>query len=103
LGIRYAPGWVFLTYAASVPTALAAYIWYTRYFERRAATELSIHGARVHAVLGMALGLLLFCVTLGTVTAFGSVTVTKGAGIAAIGLVGISLSSAGTIRICVEC
>lgn len=94
LGIGHAPGWVFLTYAASVPTALAAYIWYTRYFERRAATELSIHGAKVHVVFGVALGLVLFCVSLGTVAALGSVTVTQGAGLAAIGSVGISLSSA---------
>lgn len=93
-GIRHAPGWVFLTYAASVPTALAAYTGYTRYFERRAATELSVHGARMQAVFGVTLGLLLFCVTLGTVMAFTSVTVTTGAGVAAVGSVGISLSSA---------
>jgi membrane protease YdiL (CAAX protease family) len=94
LGIRHAPGWVFLTYAASVPTALMAYIGYTRYFERRAATELSIHGAKMHAVIGVILGLLLFCVTLGTVTAFASVAVSTGAGIVAVGSVGIALSSA---------
>jgi CAAX protease family protein len=40
LGIGQAPGWVFLTYAASVPTALAAYAGYTRCVERRAAIGL---------------------------------------------------------------
>jgi CAAX protease family protein len=93
-GIRHEPGWVFLTYAASVPSALAAYIGYTRHFEGRAATELAVQGARKHAVFGVTLGLLLFCVTLGTVMAFANVTVGPGAGIAAVGSVGISLSSA---------
>lgn len=94
LGIRRAPAWVFLTYAASVPTALAAYMAYTRYIEGRAATELSIQRAGMHAIGGVLLGLLMFCVTLGTVAAFAGVTVTKGVGIAAIGSVGISLSAA---------
>ena len=94
LGVRHAPGWVFLVYAGSVPTALAAYIGYTRYVERRAATELSLYGAWMHAVIGAILGLLLFGITLGTVAVFTDVTITKGAGIAAIGSVGISLTSA---------
>lgn len=93
-GIRHEPGWVFLTYAASVPTALAAYKGYVRRFEGRAATELAVHGARIPGVFGVTLGLLLFCVTLGTLMAFARVTVTTGAGIAAVGSVGISLSSA---------
>jgi uncharacterized protein len=94
LGIKHAPGWVFLTYAASVPTALAAYTGYTRCVEERAATELSIHGQGTHTVVGVALGALLFCGSLGTIAALGNVAVSKGAGVAALGSVGISSSSA---------
>lgn len=94
LGIRHAPGWVFLTYAASVPTAIAAYVGYTRCVELRPATELSFQGTGWHPVLGVLVGLVMFCVTLGTVAAFCNVTVSKGAGVAAFGSVGISLSAA---------